>query len=145
MNKRLRDAAILSHMGQCLPAVPYDPLMTLTDVVPRAVPWNQLAIHVCHKNVPNTQILYAINAQIVALCVVDEEEVRKNHSIPKLSCFFMDKLGFFIIEKCPLLAFQMISSCDTTLPMFLKRSPLAECLAFGKISKLLYILYLFCF
>jgi polynucleotide 5'-hydroxyl-kinase GRC3/NOL9 len=45
--------------------------MTLTSVTPYTVPWKDVAIHVCHKTVEKTQILYSINGSLVALCQAD--------------------------------------------------------------------------
>jgi len=49
--------------------------MTLTSVTPYTVPWKDVAIHVCHKTVEKTQILYSINGSLVALCQADLKHV----------------------------------------------------------------------
>ena len=60
----------------------FDHLLTsrkdgLNAVIPYVVPWHRVAVHVTHASVPPSQIMYALNASVVALCQVDDNMVRR--------------------------------------------------------------------
>lgn len=42
---------------------------------PKSVSWSRVAVHVLHRKVPSSQLLYALNGKFVALGCVGEEEV----------------------------------------------------------------------
>lgn len=65
-----RNLSILSHLGGDL-----EPGLTLTSVTPYTVNWKDVAIHMCHVEVPRTQVMYALNANLVALCEGDITKV----------------------------------------------------------------------
>ena len=64
--------ALLSYLGQLAPT---GPTLYLNSVQPYQVAWDQVAIHVCHTLVPNSHILYALNASVVALAVIPTDKV----------------------------------------------------------------------
>ena len=66
-----RSLSLLSYFDHLLK----DTKHGLNNVVPYAVPWKQVAVHVMHATVPASQIMYALNASVVALCTVDESQV----------------------------------------------------------------------
>jgi len=45
------------------------------SVSPYCIAWSDVALHVCHETVPKSQILYAFNGNIVALCIADSRQV----------------------------------------------------------------------
>jgi len=47
----------------------------LRSIVPYRVLWSNLALHVCHEVVPRSQMLYALNGNVVALCIADDNQV----------------------------------------------------------------------
>ena len=65
-----RNLSLLSHLYNNL-----DPNMTLTSTAPYVIPWRCVAIHVCYMPVPRDQIMYSLNASVVALCHSDLEQV----------------------------------------------------------------------
>jgi len=54
------------------------------SVSPYCIAWSDVALHVCHETVPKSQILYAFNGNIVALCIADSRQVI--FSIPVCGC-----------------------------------------------------------
>ena len=65
-----RNLSLLTHLYSNI-----DPHMTLTSQTPYVLQWKSIAIHVCYMSVPWEQIMYAINASVVALCHADLEQV----------------------------------------------------------------------
>lgn len=65
-----RNLSLLSHLYSNL-----GPHMTLTSADPYTVPWKDVAIHICYMHVPREQIMYALNASVVALCHADLKQV----------------------------------------------------------------------
>lgn len=61
-----RNLSLLSHLYGNL-----GPHMTLTSADPYTVPWKDVSIHICYMHVPRKQIMYALNASVVALCHAD--------------------------------------------------------------------------
>ena len=75
-----RDLSLLGYLGR-YQAPEGGPLVPLHGLTPQAVPWGRVAVHVNHAAVPNSQVLYALNASIVGLCRVPEDMVRRNQNI----------------------------------------------------------------
>ncbi|KAK3101463.1 hypothetical protein FSP39_003786, partial [Pinctada imbricata] len=50
---------------------------TLTSAIPYVVNWSEVAIYVHNQSVPQSQILYAINMSVVALCVADLKKAHR--------------------------------------------------------------------
>ncbi|XP_053377121.1 polynucleotide 5'-hydroxyl-kinase NOL9-like [Mercenaria mercenaria] len=67
-----RNLTVLSHLAHDL-----EPGLTLTSMTPYTVNWKDVAIHVCHVEVNRSQIMYALNANLVALCEGDITEAEK--------------------------------------------------------------------
>ena len=65
-----RDLSLMTHLCGSL-----DPNVTLTSQRPYVVPWRSIAIHVCNMSLPWEQIMYSINAKLVALCHTDLQQV----------------------------------------------------------------------
>ena len=65
-----RDLSLMTHLCGNL-----DPNVTLTSQTPYVVPWRSIAIHVCNMSLPWEQIMYSINAKLVALCHTDLQQV----------------------------------------------------------------------
>jgi len=72
---RRRDLAVLGHLGAIFDETGGGGVKSLQSVVPYRVMWSDVALHVCHEVVPRSQILYAINGNIVALCVAEDQQV----------------------------------------------------------------------
>ena len=73
MAARQRQLAVLGYLGGI-----FDQLgvcQSLRSVVPYCVRWSDVALHVCHEMVPNSQILYAFNGNVMALCIADNKQV----------------------------------------------------------------------
>ncbi|KAH3881717.1 polynucleotide 5'-hydroxyl-kinase NOL9-like [Dreissena polymorpha] len=64
-----RNLSILSHLGKDI-----DCGMTLNSFYPYEVSWNDMCVHVCNLDVPRSQIMYALNASLIALCEADATE-----------------------------------------------------------------------
>ena len=69
-SKALRDVTTLAHLAQNI-----EPGLSLYTVSPYCVKWKDVAVHVCEKNVPRSQIMYALNASLVGLCEADLSKV----------------------------------------------------------------------
>ncbi|GAB1598949.1 polynucleotide 5'-hydroxyl-kinase NOL9-like isoform X2 [Argonauta hians] len=65
-NAEVRTLVTLAYLGHN-----WSPNMGLNCCTPYRIKWNLLAIHVCHEVVPFSQIMYAINATVIALCVAN--------------------------------------------------------------------------
>ncbi|XP_063440239.1 polynucleotide 5'-hydroxyl-kinase NOL9-like [Mytilus trossulus] len=91
-----RDLNLYSYLCNNL-----EPGLSLTSTTPYTVPWKSVAIHVAHTEVDNSEILYAINGCLVALCNADlTEGERENEDTP---FFFKNTpvcqcLGFGIVR-----------------------------------------------
>lgn len=70
---RQRELATLGHLGGIFDQ--FSAKRSLRSVAPYRVSWSDVALHVCHEVVPRSQILYAINGNIVALCIADDKQV----------------------------------------------------------------------
>ncbi|CAH1266211.1 NOL9 [Branchiostoma lanceolatum] len=69
-----RSMALMATLSSLQPARGVLPLNGLT---PRAVPWTTVAVHVCNADVPPSQIMYVLNAGVVALCQADDMELSR--------------------------------------------------------------------
>ena len=72
----LRHMALLSHLHKILPPDSAD--LRLLATPPLILDWSSVAIHSMHETVPWTQIMYALNGSLVALCRADPKHVRIN-------------------------------------------------------------------
>ena len=80
-----RYLALLAYLSQMLTSdLPAD--AGLHGVKPYKVPWNSVAVHVCHTAVPNSQIMYALNGSVVALCSAPEDKVNYLSQTFVISC-----------------------------------------------------------
>ncbi|XP_055882982.1 polynucleotide 5'-hydroxyl-kinase NOL9-like [Biomphalaria glabrata] len=70
----LRNLALLSSLSSGL-----ERGMTLTSMPPYTVPYRYLGIHVCHHRVPLEGLLQAIDSSVVALCVTDLTQAKKEN------------------------------------------------------------------
>ncbi len=65
--------ALLSHLGHLYNNLPTSiSPVPLHSLKPYKVPWSSLAVHVVHATIPNSHVLYALNASVVALCKVPD-------------------------------------------------------------------------
>ncbi|KAL3852579.1 hypothetical protein ACJMK2_016199 [Sinanodonta woodiana] len=91
-----RDLTLLSYLCQNI-----EPGVTLYSMVPTVLPWCSIAVHVGHTCVPDSQVMYAINASVVALCSAD---LSKAYRLDEESPMFFRKtpvhqcLGFGFIR-----------------------------------------------
>ncbi|VDI80780.1 polynucleotide 5'-hydroxyl-kinase GRC3/NOL9 [Mytilus galloprovincialis] len=95
-----RDLNLYSYLCNNL-----EPGLSLTSTTPYTVPWKSVAIHVAHTEVDNSEILYAINGCLVALCNADLTEAeRENEDTP----FF-----FKTTPVCQCLGFGIVRGIDS--------------------------------
>jgi len=73
-----RELATLGHLGGIFDQLGL--VKALRSVVPYHVKWCDVALGVSHEIVPNSQILYAFNGNIVALCIADDKQVMLYYS-----------------------------------------------------------------
>ncbi|PSN30400.1 hypothetical protein C0J52_25293, partial [Blattella germanica] len=69
--ERLREAMVISYFSEFL----LPPTYSLTEIVPYKIILSKLILSVCHKSVPNSQILSAMDGNLVALCTYMGEDV----------------------------------------------------------------------
>lgn len=81
-----RMMSLLSYLSRYQPST--GPCIPLHAFAPQIVNWADLALHVTHAAVPNSQILYSLNASVVGLCCVPEEMVCFSREISLLCYFF---------------------------------------------------------
>ena len=70
---RQRELAMLGHLGGIFDELGI--VKSLRSIVPYRISWSSVALHVCHEVVPRSQILYALNGNVVALCIADDKQV----------------------------------------------------------------------
>lgn len=63
---------------------------SLLSCVPYTVPWSQVAIHVMHTELPWSQILYSVNASVVALARVSSDQIYHREEENNLPSFLME-------------------------------------------------------
>jgi len=73
----LRNLALLSSLSLGL-----EKGVTLTSLTPYCIPYADMAVHICHNRVKSSEILHAINASLVALCVSDLQMKKKKKDEP---------------------------------------------------------------
>ncbi|XP_078676622.1 LOW QUALITY PROTEIN: polynucleotide 5'-hydroxyl-kinase NOL9-like [Branchiostoma floridae x Branchiostoma belcheri] len=66
-----RSMALMATLSALQPGPRAVPLNALT---PRVVPWHSVAVHVCNADVPPAQIMYVLNASVVALCEAEDSQ-----------------------------------------------------------------------
>ena len=101
-----RSLSLLGYLGRCDDRP--GPAHPLQGLVPQTIAWGSLAVHVCNFRVPNSQVLYALNGAVVALCKVDENQVRypsSDHS--------------FILNETPLNSINLVPFHKIPLPYFI--------------------------
>ncbi|XP_019647321.1 PREDICTED: polynucleotide 5'-hydroxyl-kinase NOL9-like [Branchiostoma belcheri] len=74
-----RSMALMAALSALQPDCPVHPLNTsgvlpLNALTPRVVPWSSVAVHVCNADVPPSQVMYVLNASVVALCQAGDSE-----------------------------------------------------------------------
>ncbi|KAL5013572.1 hypothetical protein ScPMuIL_007842 [Solemya velum] len=110
-----RNLSTLGYLTQKL-----TPGMTLLSQAPYTVSWDCVAVNVCHSHIPDSQILLALNASVVALCRANMSKIMQDPSV-------------------------VHQDTDGRLPRILRKTPLCRCLGFGIIrgidteKKLFYI------
>lgn len=80
------------------------PEWSLTDAAPYRISWSQLAICICHESIPPELTMAALNASLVALCVLDADTAA---SVPRYR------------------------AVDGQYPVILREMPLMPCLGYG--------------
>ncbi|XP_029199758.2 polynucleotide 5'-hydroxyl-kinase NOL9-like isoform X3 [Acropora millepora] len=65
-------------------------ITSLLSCVPYSVPWNQLAIHIMHTELPWDQILYSINASVVGLAEVSVDQMHRREENNLAPYYFVD-------------------------------------------------------
>ena len=71
--KDLRNLMLLTYFGQLQSE--QGPTKNLAELQPHSVPWSAVGVHICSGVVDNSQVMYALNASVVALCIADEKMV----------------------------------------------------------------------
>jgi polynucleotide 5'-hydroxyl-kinase GRC3/NOL9 len=104
-----RDLALLAYLGQITAGQPTAGIVaasaatTLRAVTPYRVRWTDVAVHVCHEAVPNSQILYALNGSLVALCIARNHQMFTTNATfaPRLlhKDALIDCLGYGIVRS----------------------------------------------
>lgn len=67
--RELRDIGLMSYFGNLSNSAEW----TLTDAVPYRISWHALAICISHQSIPPNSVFAALNASLVALCILDSE------------------------------------------------------------------------
>ena len=90
-----RNLTILSHLGDNL-----EPGLTLTSVTSFTVSWKDVAIHMRHVEVPRSQVMYALNANIVGLCEGDITKVGvQYHYLAHTVHLFFEPASLKLIQR----------------------------------------------
>lgn len=108
-NPDLRTLAILSYLSAG---------SNITHNIPYKIRWDSLAIYICHEFVPPNQVLYAINASVVALCNADMTQtshLKDNKNMPR---FFTKR------PICKCLGFGFVRGIETETQSLYIISPL---------------------
>ncbi|KAK3612060.1 hypothetical protein CHS0354_021746 [Potamilus streckersoni] len=113
-----RNLTLLSYLCQSV-----EPGVTLYSMVPTVLPWHSIAIHVGHICVPNSQVMFAINASVVALCSAD---LSKAYRLDEESPMFFKKTP---VHQC--LGFGFIRCIDPERKLLYLVTPLS----FKKLEK----------
>ncbi|CAI9723512.1 Hypothetical predicted protein [Octopus vulgaris] len=100
-NAELRTLATLAYLGRN-----WSPNMGLNSCVPYKIKWNLIAVQVCHEVVPFSQIMYAINASVIALCVANLNTAFRYNNDENLP------LGFVKRPLCRCLGFGFVRGID---------------------------------
>ena len=101
-----RNLTILSYLGRLQPSGS-TALQPLNAMQPYRVSWDTVAVHVAHCTVPNSQVLYALNASVVALCTVSKDMVRLGNE--PLGLILNNRCGCDLrFDVCELVALLMI-------------------------------------
>lgn len=127
---RIREAMVLSYLSQMLKA----PTSLLTDIVPYKTSYSKLILCVCHASFPHSQILGAINGNLVALCTYNGNDILVSD----------DPLLPRILRKpavCPCLGFGIVRGIDPDEKNLFLLTPLSEnelsqvnCLMLGAVT-----------
>ncbi|CAE1264540.1 GRC3 [Acanthosepion pharaonis] len=112
-NADLRSLTILSYLGKN-----WSPGVSLNHNVPYKIKWSSLAIHVCQEIVPPSQILYAINASVVALCIADLTQGYRHNGDENLPISFQKR------PICKCLGFGFVRGIQVETQMLYIVSPL---------------------
>ncbi|XP_069681346.1 polynucleotide 5'-hydroxyl-kinase NOL9 isoform X2 [Periplaneta americana] len=113
----LREAMILSYLSQML----RPPNFSLIDLVPYTTLFSKVILCVCHAKVPYSQILSAMNGNLVALCSYDGKDVLLPDD-PELPLV----LGHQPV--CPCLGFGIVRGIDMEKKHLCLLTPLEESL-----------------
>ncbi|CAL1538995.1 unnamed protein product [Lymnaea stagnalis] len=109
----LRNLSLLSALSSGL-----ERSMTLTSSPPFTVPYKLLGIHVCHNRVVPEEILNAIDASVVALCVADLSlAIKTNDELP---------LTFDDMPICSCLGLGIVRGIDTAKGLLYIVTPLPK-------------------
>lgn len=65
----LRQIGLMSYFSQMSSSSQW----SLMETVPYCISWQDLAVCICHESVPPTLTMAALNASLVALCILDNE------------------------------------------------------------------------
>ena len=71
--KDLRNLMVLAYFGRLQSL--HGPLKDISELQPYELPWDAVAVHVCNGAVDNRQVMYQLNASVVALCIADDRTV----------------------------------------------------------------------
>jgi len=93
-----REVATLGHLGGMFDQLGI--VKSLRSVVPYRVKWCDVALNVSHEVVPRSQILYAINGNVVALCIADDKQVMLYY-VRHAMFWCLDYLETFSCSVCP--------------------------------------------
>ncbi|XP_070558414.1 polynucleotide 5'-hydroxyl-kinase NOL9-like [Ptychodera flava] len=99
-----RDMILLAYPSQLQPEISRNVIKPMHHLTPYVLPWNSVAVHAVHCKVPERQIMYALNASIVALCVASNSQMEEAHT-----------------------------STNKDFPVFFSETPVCQCLGFGVI------------
>ncbi|XP_064633023.1 polynucleotide 5'-hydroxyl-kinase NOL9-like [Lineus longissimus] len=112
-----RDLAILAYFSHVLP--PSVSLMNIHSIQPYVLKWSSVAVHVANAVVPQAQIMYALNATIVALCHADTSLMiqGKDERLPK---------SFSKMPTCDCIGFGVIRAIDPVKKVFYILTPVAK-------------------
>lgn len=96
----LRQIGLMSYFSQ----LSSSPQWSLMETIPYCISWQDLAVCICHESVPPTLTMAALNASLVALCILDNETAA---SVP----YYQATVGQY--------------------PKILRELPLMPCLGYG--------------
>lgn len=115
--KDLRNLMLLAYFGQLQPV--QGPTKNLAELQPHTMLWSAVGIHICTGSVVNSQVMYALNASVVALCIADEKTMHRSNdpTYPKF---------FYKTPVCQGVGFGIVRAIDPEKKVFHILTPVPQ-------------------